>query len=258
MTFWQRTKDILLYKTYAELKVEAQRNYLGFLWWIGEPMLFMLVYYFLFERLLNIRGGGGEGFIPFLLVGLVAWMWGQTCLSQGALSISRNLGLLNQVRVPKYLFPTVVFLKNTVKFIFALCMLLAFLLFYGVPASFAWLYAIPVLAVAGALILGASYLAAAFIPFYPDLELLINNGLRAGLFLSGIFYDINAFSAEQQALFQLNPAAVLIDALRGVLLAGQAPDWGALASILLLALAVGGAGWATMRRNEFRYAKIAY
>ena len=57
MTFWQRTKDILLYKTYAELKVEAQRNYLGFLWWIGEPMLFMLVYYFLFERLLNIQIG---------------------------------------------------------------------------------------------------------------------------------------------------------------------------------------------------------
>lgn len=258
MTSWRQTKDILLYKTYAELKVETQRHYLGLLWWVGEPLLFMLVYYFLFERLLKIRGGAGDDFIPFLLVGLVAWMWVQVNLSQGALSIRSNHTLLNQVVIPKYLLPTVVFLRNTVKFVFALCMLLTFLLFYGVPATFAWLYALPVLAVAGALILGASYLAAAFTPFYPDLELLINNGLRAGLFLSGIFYDINAFSAGTQALFRLNPAAVLIDALRGVLLAGQAPDWGALATILLLAFAVGGAGWAVMRRNESRYAKIAY
>ena len=255
MTPWQRTKDILLYKTYAELKVEAQRNYLGFLWWIAEPVLFMLVFYFVFGRLLRARA---EDFIPFLLVGLVAWMWGQASLAQGALSIRGNLALLNQAFVPKYLFPTVVFLKNTVKFAFALAVLLAFLLFYGVPASFAWLHAIPVLAVAGALILGASYLAAALTPFYPDLQVLIDNGLRAVFFLSGIFYDINTFSTEYRALFQLNPAAVLIDALRGALLAGQAPDWWRLAAILLLALAVGGIGWAVMRRNESRYAKIAY
>lgn len=255
MTPSRRTKDILLYKTYAELKAEAQRNFLGFLWWVIEPILFMLVFYFVFGKLLGRRP---EAFIPFLLVGLVVWLWGQATIAQGAAAITANRGLLNQAFVPKALFPTVVFLKNTFKFLFALLMLLIFLVAYGFEASPIWLEAIPVLAVGGLFILGAAYLAAALTPFFPDLQVLIDNGLRVLFFVSGIFYEIDTLNTGYMAVLQANPAAVLIDSLRTVLLAGEHADWWRLSGVLAGALCIGGAGYAIMRVNESRYAKIAY
>ncbi len=251
----RRTKDILLYKTYAELKAEAQRNFLGFLWWVVEPILFMLVFYFVFGKLL---GRTPEAFIPFLLVGMVVWLWGQATIAQGATAIITNHGLLNQVFVPKVLFPTVIFLKNTLKFLFALLMLLVFLVAYGFEASPLWLEVIPVLAIGGLFILGSAYLAAALTPFFPDLQMLIDNGLRLLFFMSGIFFDIDALETNYKAVFQANPAAVLIDSMRSILLAGEHADWWRLGGVLAGALCVGGAGYAIMRVNESRYAKIAY
>ena len=105
----RRTFDIILYRTYAELKSEAQRTYIGVLWWILEPVLFMLIFYFVFAVLLQ---RGTENFVPFLLIGLAPWHWFQATVMQCSGSITANRGLIQQVYVPNYVFPTVVVLAS--------------------------------------------------------------------------------------------------------------------------------------------------
>lgn len=41
-----RYSELIIYKTYADLKAETERTYLGFLWWIFEPLLYMSVFMF--------------------------------------------------------------------------------------------------------------------------------------------------------------------------------------------------------------------
>ena len=93
----QRIKDIIYFKTYAELKAESHRYYLGILWWLIEPIIYMLVFYFVFGVLFQ---RGTEDFVPFLLTGLVFWHWFQSTVMQSADTISANRFLLNQVFVP--------------------------------------------------------------------------------------------------------------------------------------------------------------
>ena len=251
----QRIRDIIYYKTYAELKSESQRYYLGFLWWLIEPVLFMLVFYFVFSVLLK---RGTENFVPFLLTGLVFWQWFQTTVIQCADVVPANRFLLNQVFVPKYVLPAVVLVKNTAKFGVVLAMLILFLLLYGIEPSLSWFAAPLVLAVGGLFVAGVSALVASITPIVPDLRVVFDNGLRALFFLSGIFYDINSFDTPYRIVFQLNPMAILIDNLRTVLLESHFPDWGQLGTILLVASCLGAGGMAIMRANESRYAKIAY
>lgn len=251
----QRIRDIIQYKTYAELKAESQRYYLGILWWLIEPVIYMLVFYFIFGILFQ---RGTEDFVVFLLTGLVFWHWFQSTVMQGVDALQANRALFNQVFVPKYVFPAVVMLKNTAKFGVVLAVLLLFLLVYGIDAGAAWLAAVPVLAIGGAFIVGATMLVAAVTPFVPDLRILLDNGMRALLFMSGIFYDINSFQTPYRIVFELNPVALLIDNLRQVLIHNQVPHWGELMAIIGLAVAMGLAGLALMRANESRYAKIAY
>ena len=251
----QRIRDIIQYKTYAELKAESQRYYLGILWWLIEPVIYMLVFYFIFGILFQ---RGTEDFVVFLLTGLVFWHWFQSTVMQGVDTLQANHALFNQVFVPKYVFPAVVMLKNTAKFGVVLAVLLLFLLVYGIKPTAAWLAAIPVLAAGGAFIAGATVLVAAVTPFVPDLRVLLDNGMRALLFMSGIFYDINAFETPYKFVFELNPVALLIANLRMVLVHNQFPHWGELTAIFGLAALMGIAGIVLMRANESRYAKIAF
>ena len=251
----QRIKDIIYYKTYAELKAEAQRYYLGVLWWLIEPAIYMLVFYFVFGVLFQ---RGTEEFVAFLLTGLVFWQWFQSTVMQSADALPANRALFNQVSIPKYIFPAVVLLKNSAKFGVVLVILVLFLLVYGIEPTASWFMAPLVLAAGGAFIAGLSMLVAWITPFVPDLRVLLDNGMRALLFMSGIFYDIDAFEAPHRLIFQLNPVAVLIDNLRTVLLENRFPDWWQLAGVLSLAAVFGITGFAAMRASDSGYAKIAY
>ena len=54
------------------LKGEARRYALGYLWWIVEPMLYVAVFYLVFEKLLQSRQ---PDFLYFLMVGKLVFIW---------------------------------------------------------------------------------------------------------------------------------------------------------------------------------------
>ena len=86
-----RTFDIILVKTVAELKAEAKRTYLGVVWWIAEPLIFMSIFYFIFGVLFE---RAVEHFVPFLLIGLTLWQWFNSTTSQCNDAIRSNLAIL--------------------------------------------------------------------------------------------------------------------------------------------------------------------
>ena len=49
-------KEILLYGVYSDLRTEVARRFLGFLWWIIDPILYMGAFYIVFA--LALRQGG--------------------------------------------------------------------------------------------------------------------------------------------------------------------------------------------------------
>ncbi len=235
-----RYKEIIVYKSYTELRAEAARSYLGIGWWVLEPVLYMAVFYLVFSV---FRKRGDVDFISFLLVGLVSWKWFASTIAQGANSIAGNAGLMRQVYLPKQVFPYIVVLTNTLKFFIIFTLLVAFLLIAGTEISITWT-ALPVLILLQLLLLAgiASFLAA-FVPIVPDLRIVIENGLMLVFFLSGIFFDINEISNPARQYLLINPMAGLFDAYRNVLIHGSWPSWGYLLYVAFVAaffLIVGG------------------
>ena len=75
---------------------------------------------------------------------------------------------------------------------------------------------------------------------------------------SGIFYSYTDVLIERhQALFLANPMARLIKNYRQVLLDGAWPDWGAVALIAILSLAVIAGMIAVYRKFDTTYARLA-
>ncbi|WP_456415594.1 ABC transporter permease [Thiolapillus sp.] len=245
--------QLMLYKTRADLKVEAARGYMGMLWWVLEPVLYMGAFYIIFAVALQ---RGGEHFVPWLLIGLVAWKWFDTTVRMSLNAITAGKGLMSQVYLPKVFFPAVVILKNTVKFLVTLGLLLLFLLFYGV-GSWSWV-AIPLLLLVQLLLVcGVTFSVAALTPLYPDLKLLMNNVLMLMFFLSGVFFDTSNLQGWLGMLLDLNPMVHVIHAWRDVLLLGQWPDMFHLIVVLLFAAAMCWLGLFLLHRYDRLYPRLA-
>ena len=99
---WHYLTDLIIQKARAGLRAEASRGYLGVLWWVIEPVMYMSVFYVAFAHLLK---RGDENFVIFLLVGLIVWKWFHATLSTGGNSLMVSAGLMNQIYVPKIIFP---------------------------------------------------------------------------------------------------------------------------------------------------------
>jgi len=252
---WSRYRDLVLYKTYAELRTESERTYVGFLWWIVEPVLSMFVYYLVFQVIMQRRT---EDYVAFLFVGLVPWRWLATSVTHGASSILSERSLMQQVYLSKLVFPTVSLLTDTFKFLVVFVLVLAFVVISGFGVGPQYLALPLVLVVQLFLITGLTTLAAAVTPFLPDIRIVLSNLIRLWFFLSGVFWDVKSFSAEMQHYLRLNPMTVVIESYRDILLYDSWPAVGKLLMIGALGLLGCAAATVVVRRFDFVYPKLQF
>jgi lipopolysaccharide transport system permease protein len=215
-------RNIIYYKARVHLISEASRTYLSILWWIIDPIIQMAIFYIVFGVLLE---RGTENFVVFLLIGLISWQWFANSINHAMGSIDGNRSLISQISFPKIILPSVTLVMDCFKFAIVLVMLIGFITFYGIPPTEHYL-ALPLILLAQHLInCAAANFSALLVPFIPDVKMIVRLVLRAGLFLSGIFYDYHTLPEKVQVYFEFNPLAQLIDAYRSVLLHNQWPDF---------------------------------
>ena len=206
------------YKLKSELKVETSRNYLGMVWWLLEPALMLGVFYFVFGVLLSY---GREGFDSYLLIGITFWLIFSNTVSNSCNAIQSGAGVIQQVYLPKWIFPSVAILSHYIKFIFVFIVLLTYLFFINTDnSSIYWLDLVLVIFAYLLFITGISFFASSVVPIFPDLKFVVQAGIQMLMFGSGIFYEYSMIPDKYFDLFLMNPIALGIYELREVLLAG--------------------------------------
>ena len=251
---YSRYTTLIIYQTYADLRAESQRTYIGYLWWIADPVASMFVYYLVFEVVFD---RGIENFSVFLFVGLIPWRWFQTSLMSGANSILHSRGVMLQVYLPKSVFPIVSFLTNTVKFLAVFLLLVALLPLFGFPIGLSHLTLPLVLAVQAMFITGCSLIVAGFTPFFPDLRMVLENVVRLWFFMSGIFYSIADLSPQLRTLFRINPMATMIESYRNIIMFGEWPNLFALSGVAVFALILNFIGFKVIDRYDYVYPRLS-
>jgi len=253
MTVLFKYKDLIIYKAGADLRSEARRFYISYLWWIIEPILDMIVYYLVFAVLLN---RGTPDYVPFLLIGITFWKWFGSSIIHASNSIIQGKGLMLQVYLPKSVFPSIVILTDTFKFGIIFAILIGYLWLYGFKPGQTYFYLPLLLGVEFLLIVAFAFFTAAITPFFPDLTIVIQHVLQIMFFVSGIFFDLDSLNPELQFWLNFNPMALLISAFRGILMYNTAPDIQGALLIAAGSLVVIGLSCALMRKFDKAYPRM--
>lgn len=233
------------------LKADASRFYLGYLWWVLEPLLYVAVFYVVFDVLL---GGKRADFLVFLMCGKLTFIWFSKSVTHASRSIVTAQGLIGKIDLPKALFPMAVVQEGLYKQASVFALLFVFLLLNGYAVSVNWLWLAPVLLVNYFLIVAGSLIASFLVCLVFDFTIAISMGMIFLLFTSGIFWDVRSLSTPEMTdlVLALNPLAFIVDAYRQVLMAGVAPSAVHLTAIgAAAALVIAGMLYVLRRSSQF-------
>ncbi len=255
-------KDIMNYMPYAkysakaELKTEVANSYLNWLWWIIEPVAFMLIYTFISKIAFRT---GGEFFPVFVLIGFVTWGFFSLMVLGSIKIIKNNSHIVSKIYIPKY----ILLLKQSFVYCFktgiAYVLVMVLILFFKVPLTFYMLWVIPLFIILYIICFGFSLFLMHFGVYVEDLHNLTVIVLKLMFYMSGIFYQLRNIDMEAiyvDILINVNPAAFMIEQFRIVLLEARNPNMPILLLWLLIGLLVSSIGIRLIQRHENTYAKV--
>lgn len=205
------------------LKADASQYFFGYIWWLLEPLLFVGVFYLVFNVILV---SGREDFLIFLMCGKLPYVWFSKSITHSHKSIILNVGLIGNIDIPKTMFPMAMVQEGLYKQVTVFLLLMMVVTAFGYEPSTTWLWLIPVIIVNYIMIVACALIASVLVCFVRDISMFIPLGLLFLMFGSGIFWDVRSLQDPHmiEIIMTYNPMAFLLDAYRQVLMYQTAPD----------------------------------
>lgn len=253
----KRFNTYAVYSAKANLKTEVAGSYLNWLWWILDPLCFMLIYTFVFGVVFNSKE---DFFTVFIFIGLTMWTFFNKTVNQSVKIVKKNKSIVSKVYIPKYMLVVVQMYVNGFKMLISLAIIVIMIIVYRVPLTWNVLYIVPILLTLFLLTFGVSTVLVHFGVYVEDLANVTNLVLRLLFYLTGIFYDVQKKLKKLAPLdviaVRVNPVAFLLASMRGALLYGQTPHRKILVLWFVISLLLSALGVRLIYKNENSYVKV--
>lgn len=227
------------YSAKSDLKAEVASSYLNWLWWILDPLLFMLVYTFI---AIVVFRSGVQYFPVFVFIGLTLWNFFNKTVIGSVKIVRNNSAIVTKVYIPKFVLILQKMMVNGFKMLVSFALVIVMMVIYQIPVTWNILYMIPVLLVLGLLTFGICCFMLHFGVFVDDLYNVMNVVLRLVFYMSGIFYSIGDRVPEpfRSILLKCNPVSMLMESSRRCMIYSGAPYrkliliWGVIGLLLCI------------------------
>ena len=239
----------------AELKSEISGSYLNWLWWVIEPLCFMLIYTFIFTVVFKSY----EKFFPvFVFLGLTCWEFFNRMMIGSVGLISQNRELVSKVYVPKYILLLAKSFTYLFKLFISFMVCIVLMIFLNVPFSLNIFFVILILPVFYLISFGLGCILMHYGVFIEDLKKVTMILLRLVFYLSGVFYNINSrlSGTLKYLLLRCNPIAFCINELRKVMIYCHMPSFKGLMIWYVISVIICIVGIKIIDKNENSYAKV--
>ena len=244
-----------VYAAKSQLKSEVANSYLNWLWWVLDPVCFMVIYTFIFGYVFD----GNELYFPvFIFVGLSMWDFFNRCTKASVKMVRNNKAVVSKVYLPKYVLVLSDMLVNGFKMLISFGIVVGMMIFFRVPLHWTILWFIPVLFVFLLFTFGCCMFLLHYGVYVEDLSNVVNIALRIVFYVTGIFYDVEKRLPAPWGgyMTKVNPLAYMISSARNAVLYGRNIDVEALLLWLILSLLLVVLGVRLVYKNENNYVKV--
>ena len=212
-----------------DFKTRFAGSYLGIIWAFVQPIVTVLVYWFVFEKGMhasgiNLRSGITAPFVLWLIAGLVPWFFFQEVLSGGTNALMEYSYLVKKVVFQVEILPVIKLISCLLVHGFFLLIMLIMALCFGKLPMATWIQILYYSFAASMLALAFGYLTSAIHVFFKDMAQIVSICLQFGMWLSPIMYQETMFSADYPwivTVLKLNPFYYIVAGYRDSILTGN-------------------------------------
>lgn len=207
---------------------------LGIFWSLLNPLFHLFALAFVFPLFMRARV---EGYVVYLISGLVAWGFISHSINGGSDVILRSYRLLRQVYLPTILLPLVVVVTEAVNLLITVMALHVVIAVLGYPVQTNVVYLVAAMGVAFLFLFGVVGLLSVMIVYFRDVQHMLQNIMQGMFFLSAIFFPVDVIPERYRWLMEWNPFYQIIRLFHYAIYQPAEADWGWFVSPLAMAAA---------------------
>lgn len=233
-----------------DFKAKYKRSVLGVFWSFLNPLLTMLVQYFVFSTIFQ---SDIPNYPAYLLIGIVTFNFFSEACGMALTSILGNASLITKVYMPKYIYPLTRVMSSVVNLGISLLPLLLVCLITGVQFHKSAVLALYFLICLMIFSLGLGLLLSSAMVFFRDTQFLWGVFSMMWMYMTPIFYPESILPEQFRGVLEVNPLYHFLKSIRMCILDGLSPEPVVYVQCGLIALAMLLAGALIFWRSQNRF-----
>jgi lipopolysaccharide transport system permease protein len=254
-------RELIMQLARRDVLSRYRGSILGLAWSFFNPLLMLVVYTFVFSVVFKARWGlGGEestaDFAIVLFVGLIIHGLFAECVNRAPGLILANVNYVKKVVFPLEILPWVAAGSALFHFAVSIAVLLAAQLVF--QHALAWTIVFLPIVVMPLLLatMGLTWFLSSIGVYVRDIGQTIGIFTMVLLFLSPVFYPVDALPEKYRILLLLNPLTSVIEDARRILIWGEAPNWSGLMLYSAASFCVAWLGFWWFQRTRKGFADV--
>lgn len=205
-----------------DFKTRYAGSYLGILWAMAQPVVTVVMYWIVFDRVFDTRSqlvasGVEVPYVLYLTAGLVPWFYFTEAITQGTMALLEYTYLVKKVVFNISILPIIKVIAATFIHMFFVGILLIVAIGYGYYPTVYTLQIFYYSFCLFLLVLAMSYFTCALVVFVRDLQQIISIVLQIGMWATPILWDISMLTDNMKSLFKLNPLVYIVNGYRSAI-----------------------------------------
>lgn len=219
MTELYNNRELIWKLSKNDFKTKYAGSYLGIIWAFINPIVTILIYWFVFSY--GLKAGSPIEGVPFVLwfiAGLIPWFFFQEALLNATTCMIEYSYLVKKVVFKISILPIIKIVSALLIHVVFVVFLLVVSFIYNIKINIMVVQLLYYSMCTFILVLGISYATSAIILFFKDLMQIISIVLQLGMWMTPIMWSYTIIPEKYQWIAKLNPMFYIVEGYRDTLL----------------------------------------
>lgn len=205
-----------------DFKTRYAGSYLGIVWAFVQPVVTILVYWFVFEKGFNAKAevlasGLETPYVLYLTAGMVPWFFFSEALMNGMTALLEYNYLVKKVVFKISILPIIKIIAATFIHLFFVSFMLLLNVVNGNYPDLYWLQIIYFSFCLFIFVLAVSYATCSIVIFFRDLTQIVSIFLQVGMWATPIMWNLDKIPEGLRIIFKINPVYYVVNGYRSAL-----------------------------------------
>lgn len=207
-------RSLIFQLTVRDFKSRYLGSYLGLIWAFIQPLITILIFWFVFELGFKSAPVGNFPFILWLITGIIPWFFISESLGSGTGAVVENSYLVKKIVFRVSMLPVIKIFSALVVHLFFVLVIFAVFSAYHIYPNIYSMQVIYYCFSTIVLLLGITWISSALMVFLKDMGQIISIIIQFGFWLTPIFWSLNIVPPKYHFYLKLNPVYYIIQGYR--------------------------------------------